>query len=32
VPGIFKTDFHAINAPHPYEGALLWVGLFVEAA
>lgn len=28
----FKTDFHAIDLPHPYESALLWIGLVVEAA
>jgi TetR/AcrR family transcriptional regulator, transcriptional repressor for nem operon len=28
----FKTDFHAMNLPHPYESALLWIGLVVEAA
>ncbi len=28
----FKTDFQAMNLPHPYESALLWIGLVVEAA
>jgi TetR/AcrR family transcriptional repressor of nem operon len=28
----FKTDFQAMGVPHPYESALLWVGLVVEAA
>jgi TetR/AcrR family transcriptional regulator, transcriptional repressor for nem operon len=28
----FKTDFQAMNMPHPYESALLWIGLVVEAA
>jgi TetR/AcrR family transcriptional regulator, transcriptional repressor for nem operon len=28
----FKADFQAMNAPHPYESALLWIGLVVEAA
>lgn len=28
----FTTDFQAMNAPHPYESALLWIGLVVEAA
>lgn len=28
----FKTDFEAMDVPHPYESALLWVGLVVEAA
>jgi TetR/AcrR family transcriptional regulator, transcriptional repressor for nem operon len=28
----FKTDFQAMNVPHPYESALLWIGLVVEAA
>lgn len=28
----FKSDFQAMDVPHPYESALLWVGLVVEAA
>ncbi len=28
----FTTDFQAMDVPHPYESALLWVGLVVEAA
>jgi TetR/AcrR family transcriptional regulator, transcriptional repressor for nem operon len=28
----FKADFQAMNAPHPYESGLLWIGLIVEAA
>jgi TetR/AcrR family transcriptional regulator, transcriptional repressor for nem operon len=28
----FKTDFQAMNLPHPYESTLLWIGLVVEAA
>jgi TetR/AcrR family transcriptional regulator, transcriptional repressor for nem operon len=28
----FKTDFQAMDVPHPYESALLWIGLVVEAA
>jgi TetR/AcrR family transcriptional regulator, transcriptional repressor for nem operon len=28
----FKTDFQAMNVPHPYESTLLWIGLVVEAA
>jgi TetR/AcrR family transcriptional regulator, transcriptional repressor for nem operon len=28
----FKTDFQVMNVPYPYESALLWVGLVVEAA
>jgi TetR/AcrR family transcriptional regulator, transcriptional repressor for nem operon len=28
----FKTDFQAMGLPHPYESALLWIGLVVEAA
>jgi TetR/AcrR family transcriptional regulator, transcriptional repressor for nem operon len=28
----FKADFQAMNLPHPYESALLWIGLVVEAA
>ena len=28
----FTTDFQAMNLPHPYESALLWIGLVVEAA
>lgn len=28
----FKTDFQAMDLPHPYESALLWIGLVVEAA
>jgi AcrR family transcriptional regulator len=28
----FKTDFQAMGVPYPYESALLWVGLVVEAA
>jgi AcrR family transcriptional regulator len=29
---LFKTDFQAMDVPHPYESALLWIGLVVEAA
>jgi TetR/AcrR family transcriptional regulator, transcriptional repressor for nem operon len=28
----FKIDFQVMGLPHPYESALLWIGLVVEAA
>lgn len=28
----FHADFQAMDVPHPYESALLWIGLVVEAA
>jgi len=28
----FKADFQAMDVPYPYESALLWIGLVVEAA